>query len=480
MENHPKVAIIIGGGITGLATAYFLEEAAKQQNLPPVTSILIEKENRWGGKLLTETYEGYVIEAGPDAMLAQKPSGINLCMRLGLADELMETNQYYRSTYIWFNGKFHKLPSGFTGFFPASPLDLFKASFLSFSGKLRMAMEPLTPAKAWKEDVSDDESMAGFLRRRFGREAFNKFLEPLMAGIFAGDAEKLSIRSTFPMFVELEKQFGSIFAGLKKRRIKTKKRLSSPFVTLKSGLGKLTNSIIASVRNVILMPNSTVTSLNGCAGGGGNKGRYAVRLADGKEIYGDVVVLAVPSYEASCILKDFDSKIPEQLKTIHYTSTATVSLAFRKKNILHPMNGTGYVIPGFENSPIMAVTWTSCKWEYRAPEHAALLRCYLGRTGKEEFLEKNDSELINLCLDELKKSMKIYKRPILERVHRWHKAMPQYLVGHLGRLDLLEKRMEAFPGLYLAGSSYYGVGIPDCITSGETTASKIVSYLSKL
>lgn len=484
MDNHRHIVIIIGGGIAGLATAYYLEAHAKY-NQKQLTSILIERDDRWGGKILTETHEGFVIEAGPDAMLAQKPAGVNLCEQLGLAEELMGTNPLIRSTFVLTDGKLHKLPPGFTGFLPASPLDLMNATFLSFFGKLRMGMEPfIPPKKQTKKDETDDEPIADFLKRRFGNEAYVKFLEPFMSGIFAGDAEKLSMQSAFPRFVELEKRYGSLFLGLIKGRIGAKDKNASPggrpssaFITLQSGLSKLTDKLVESLRNVIFMPKTQAIKLSGT-----NKqetaGKYIVGLADGKEVYGDSVVLAVPAYEAANLIETLDPATAKKLNNIPYASTATVSLGYRKMDIMHPMDGTGFVVPKTEKSPLMAVTWTSCKWEHRSPEYATLLRCYLGRAGEDRVLSLNDKELVRLCQDELKKIMGIDVWPILERVYRWEKSMPQYLVGHADLVNVINERIESVaPGIYLTGSAYRGVGIPDCIANAEATATKVLSKL---
>lgn len=487
MVSKGQTVIIVGGGIAGLSLAYYLEEGGKKRGCP-FTIILVEKDNRLGGKILTEVKEGFVIEGGPDAVLAQKSAGINLFEKLRLAEEIIGVSLNAKTTYLLVNGMLHKLPPGFTGLLPVNPFDLFNASFLSLPGKIRMALEPIIPRRqvAYSKVASkanDDESIASFCSRRFGKEAYLKFLEPLMGGVFAGDAETLSLKGTFPRFMELEKKYGSLFRGLRKGRGKSNlasygKRPQSPFVTIASGLGKLIERLKESIKSVIFLPKTVAIRMRPHGMLEGKPTQYALLLSDGKEIYGDAIILAVPAYEAAKIIEPLDIVTSKELDNIPYASTSTISLGYRKIDIPFPMDGTGYLVPKIEKRQIMAVTWTSSKWENRAPEYGALLRCYVGRMGEEAWLTKEDDELVAICREELKNSMGIKAKPILEQVNRWKRSMPQYLVGHMKRIDFIMERLKGFPGLYLIGSGFNGVGIPDCISDGEETAKKILSYLT--
>ncbi|MEK6684701.1 MAG: protoporphyrinogen oxidase [Nitrospirota bacterium] len=480
MSVHKKV-IIVGGGITGLAAAYTLQELARK-NQSPVSFTLIESQPRLGGKILTDTDHGFVIEGGPDSFISQKPWALELCLTLGLKDRLTGTNREQTATYILQNGRLVALPEGLMLLVPTRFGPLLQTPLFSPLGKLRMGMDWIIP----KKRETSDESLAGFVRRRLGQEAVERLAEPLLAGIYAGDAEQMSLAATFPQFMELEQRHGSLIRGMLARRREMRKRTSSGqgpspgavpttmFMTLKGGLSELVTALVSRLDPSALIIGTEVERIHWKAG----LSVYHVRLKDGSSITADAVIAASPAYVAADLLAETDATLVRALREIPYVSTATVSLAYRKDQFRHPLNGFGFVVPRREGRSIMACTWTSTKFPHRAPEDRVLLRCFVGGAGREDVVSLSDKDIVNRVRDDLRAIMKITEEPILSRVYRWEKANPQYPVGHLDRLAGIDDRLTRLPGLFLAGAAYRGVGVPDCIRQGNEAAERAFKYLT--
>lgn len=473
MPQDRKKVIIIGGGITGLSTAYFLQEKSKETACP-VDITLIEGEKRLGGKIRTERVDDFIIEGGPDSFITQKPGALDLCRRLGMTDQLVQTRAVEKAVYILSDGKLISLPEGFNLMVPGRLTPFLFSPLVSPAGKARMGLDLLIPRK----DSPEDESIASFVRRRLGEEALQKFAEPILAGIFAGDAEKLSLRATFPQFASLEKSSGSLIWGMWMRRWDAaRKGRPKPewtlFVTLREGLSSLVASIREKLDGVRLVPDQKVCGVKP------QKKGYEVSL-ENERYLADAVVVTTKTDTAAGWIEGWNPSLSSLLREIEYVSTATVSLGFRKEDVHHPMNGFGFVVPRREGRKIIASTWSSTKFPGRAPAGHVLIRAFIGGAHHEDIIHRDDADLITLVREELRSIMGIQAEPVVAKAFRWVKANPQYNIGHLDRVAEIEKETKKHPGFFLTGAAYRGVGIPDCIRQGMETAEKIAQDGSAL
>jgi len=470
-----KRVVIIGGGIAGLATAYSLREHSDA----PFEIRLIERKDRLGGNIRTERASGFLIEGGPDCFLSEKPWAMELCKRVGLGDELLPTNEHNRKTFVLSRGKLHVLPEGVILMVPTKILPLATSSLISVPGKIRMAMELFVP----KRKGPRDESLGDFVRRRLGAEALEKIAEPLVAGVHAGDPETMSVRASFPKFVQLEEDYGSLIKGMLKK-LELLKKTHKPaagtpnkrvtmFMTLKNGLGSLIDTLqekVSSSKDTVVATGVNVSGVERKADA------YEITIEGGEKIAADAVVIAAPAYAAASLVR-FDKELPAKLLTIPYVSTATVSIAFRKKDIKHPLNGFGFVVPKVEKRKIMAATWTSVKFSLRAPDDSVLIRCFVGGSKDTSLLGASDEEMVRTVRQELKDIMGIDAEPVLSRVFRWMNSMPQYTIGHEERIDWIDERVAGYPGFYLVGSAYHGIGISDSVRYAEIVAKKVLHHI---
>jgi len=476
-----KTVAIIGGGISGLSAAYHLHSMARKSG-EAINYFLIEKEDRLGGNILTEVEDGFIIEGGPDCFISEKLAAIQLCHQLGLQDRLMKTNEEYQRTFILWEGKLHELPQGFMLIAPTNFSSVIKNSLITPLGKFRMAMDLLIPAKRSDED----ESLAQFVRRRLGKEVLERIAQPLVAGIHAGDPETMSLKSTFPRFKEMENNYRSLILGMiKKKKLflkeksgKESKSKYTTFMSLKSGLSELTGALKATLKPEAIITRNGVVTLEKLIGKTDDFiSDYSLKLTDGRSLKAQAVIFATPAFITAEILKGIDKELAEELLSIPYVSTATVSLAYRKKDILHPLNGFGFVVPEIEKRKIMASTWSSIKFPNRAPEDKLLIRCFVGGSKDEHLVNLNKPEIIAMVQEELRDIMGIRAEPLFIKVYKWEKSMPQYIVGHEEKLKRIEFHLSSHPGLFLAGSAYQGIGISDCIKSGEKAAKAAFEFL---
>ncbi|MCI0529441.1 MAG: protoporphyrinogen oxidase, partial [Nitrospira sp.] len=471
----------------------------------PPELCLIEKRGRLGGVILTEATDDFIIEGGPDSFLSQKPWALELCQKLGLEDRLVGTREDQRKTYVFSRGKLEELPEGLTLMVPTQIKPFLRSGLISLPGKIRMALDLLLPRKVIEED--EDEPMGAFVRRRLGREALERIAEPLMAGIYAGSADQISLKATFPNFLALEQEYGSLIRGMWHKRQEALKHQQVPapkdsslithhsslithhsslsskwalFMTLWGGLTELVQALAAKLDRVSFITGHQVTRIDPHFDEAPQRPIYDLYLANGDLLQADVVVLATPAYVAADLVEEFSTFLANILRNIPYVSTATVSLGYKKSDFPRLPHGFGFVVPRIENHKIIASTWTSNKYPHRAPDEDILLRCYLGGSGREDLVALDDSALIQIVREDLKAIMGIGQEPILSRVYRWEKAMPQYLVGHLDQVDTLDEYLSYYPGLFLTGNAYRGVGIPDCIHNGILTAEKVFQYLLTL
>ncbi len=459
-----KRILIVGGGIAGLAAAYRL---AREMRAAQVT--LIESEPRLGGKIVTERVGGFLLEGGPDSFLSAKPRGLGLCRELGLAERLHGTNERLRRTYVLRGGQLYDLPEGLSGLVPSRLEPIARSQLLSAWGKLRLAGEYFVKARPGAS--AGDESVASFVRRRLGGEAYARLIEPLLSGIYAGDGEQLSLAATFPQLRQTELDHGGLMKAMLNRAsrpapAKAGQPQLPPFLTMPGGLGEIVDALEARLSSVEILRGVSVTGLERAGKG------YRLRLSTGEAREAEAVILATPAYVTAELTAGLDAPLAEALRGIPYSSPATVYLAYAVENMPRPLDGYGYIIPRAEGRPILACTWASSKFSNRAPEGFGLIRVFIGRAGQPDVLAQDDAALVALARAELAGTLDIQAPPAFQRVFRWPRAMPQYNLGHLGRVAAIEQRLEGLPGLFVAGNAYRGVGLPDCIASGETAAER--------
>ena len=457
--------VVVGGGITGLAAAHHALELARERRIA-LELTLVEARERLGGTIATERAGGFLIEAGPDSFLSEKPWALALCRRLGLEDRLARTDDRYRKVFVWHAGRLHPLPDGWELLAPTRLAPFLSSRLFSWPGTLRMAFDLVLP-----RGIADDESLGAFVRRRLGREALERVAQPLVAGIYTADPDDLSLTATMPRFAELEKQERSIILGLRRARRRARETGVSGarwslFVTLKEGMEDLVAALATR-----LQPG-TVLLKQRVAGVERRGDRWRVATAEGADLDADRVIVATESHAAARMLRYVDPTLATLLAEIPYASSATVTLGYRRADVLHPLDGFGFVVPRTEKRALLACTFSSVKYAGRAPAGDVLLRGFVGGALNEAVLELDDAPLVMRARAELREALGITAAPALARVFRWPKAMPQYHVGHLARVETIERRAGALPGLDLAGGAYRGVGIADCVRSGEAAAER--------
>jgi oxygen-dependent protoporphyrinogen oxidase len=459
--------LIVGGGIAGLATAYRLH-----RDDPALQITLVERAPRLGGKIVTAEEDGFIIEGGPDSFLAQqKPWGLQLARELGLDERLLGTNDDRRGVYLLRRGKLRRMPDGLTLVVPTRFMPFALSPLISLIGKLRMALDLFIPPRR----DSSDESLGDFIRRRLGREALEVLAEPMMAGIHVAEADRLSLQATFPRFIDIERKYGSLIKGMlaaRKARASAPPSKTSMFVSMRAGMRELVSALEDALVDVEILSGRGVTDLERAGDG------YTVHLDSGEQRRADAVVLAIPAYAAADLVAPLNPSLEDGLRAIRYVSTATVSLGFPRADVPHPLDGFGFVVPAPASEPcdLLACTWTSTKFDHRTPDESVLLRAFVGGPHRQQLLEQDDTALIDTVRAELRRIMGIKAAPTVARVFRWQRANPQYDVGHLDRVSALEELCP--PGLFLTGSAYRGVGIPDCVRQGTETAAQVRSFLA--
>jgi protoporphyrinogen/coproporphyrinogen III oxidase len=457
---------VIGGGITGLAAAHRAVELARERSTE-LELTLIEARDRLGGTIATERAGGFLVEAGPDSFLSEKPWALALCRRLGVEHRLARTDDRFRKVFVWRAGRLHPLPDGFQLLAPTKLAPFVRSSLFSWPGKLRMAFDLVLP-----RSVSDDESLGAFVRRRLGREALERVAQPLVAGIYTADPDDLSLNATMPRFSELERRERSVILGLWRANRRAPQAGTSGarwslFVTLQNGMEELVSTLASRLPPGSVMLKHKVDGLERHGDG------WRVLGGLGPALQADHVIVAAESYTTSRLVRYVDPALATLLGEIPYASSATVTFGYRRADVPHPLDGFGFVVPRTERRAVLACTFSSVKYPGRAPEGHALLRCFVGGALNEGVLESEDTALVATARDELRQALGITAEPVLTRVARWTKAMPQYHVGHASRVEAIEQCAAALPGLHLAGGAYRGVGIADCVRSGEAAAEKL-------
>jgi oxygen-dependent protoporphyrinogen oxidase len=464
---------VVGGGVAGLAAAHRAVELARERGRR-VELALFEAGDRLGGTIQTDRYEGFLVECGPDSFLSEKPWALELCKRLGIEDRLVRTDDRFRRTFVAFRGRLHPLPEGFQLLAPTQLGPFVRSRLFSWPGKLRMAMDLVLPRGG-----DPDESLGRFVSRRLGKEALERVAQPLVAGIYTADPDTLSLAATMPRFLELERRERSLILGLWRgaRRAPAEAAGASGarwslFVTLADGMEELIRALAVRLPSDVVRLKARVTDVAREGSG------WRLGLRDGSTATADAVIIATESHQAGRMLRYADPGLAHLLDGIPYASSATVTLGWRRSDIPHPLDGFGFVVPQVERRPIIACTFSSVKYPGRAPDGFALLRVFVGGASNESILDGDDETLTRVARGELSQLLGVTAPPLFSRVSRYPKAMPQYHVGHLVRVDAIEGCLRAHPGLALVGGAYRGVGIADCVRSGEDAAVRLIEQAS--
>ncbi len=440
-------ALIIGGGISGLSAAYYLSKAG-------IRPTLLERKPRVGGVIQTSVQQGCVLEEGPDGFMAAKPWAMNLIRELGLADQVIGSNDHSRITYIVKNGKLVPMPEGLQMMVPTKFLPLVETQLLSWGAKIRMGMEFFRQPHG----PQPDRSVYEFLLDHYGQESIDYLAEPLLAGVYGGDPREMSVNSVLARFVELEAKYGSLTRGALAEP-RPKNPGGSFLQTLKGGLGQLIEALRPSA-DVI---HANVERLEQISEG------FRVR-ADGQWMEAEHVVLATTAHDAADLLGNVDTKLGE-MACIPYTTSITLALGYRKNTFDHPLIGHGFLIPKKERKTIFGCTWVGNKFDHRVPANMVVLRCFLGG----DAMALDDESLVDAARSDLHGIMGLEAEPVFHNIARWPNAMAQYIVGHEKRVARIEELVRRRPGLHLAGNAYHGIGIPDCVRMGQEAAAKIIS-----
>ncbi|MGA9801312.1 MAG: protoporphyrinogen oxidase [Terriglobales bacterium] len=459
-----KRIAIVGGGISGLAAAFALEE--RRRGGEALEYAVYEAGPRFGGVLATEEIEGCLVEAGPDSFLTEKPWAADLCRRLGIEDQLIGSNDSDRKTYILLKGKLTPLPDGLMFMVPTRLAPALLSTLFSPATKFRMVRE-------WRfspRGSRSDESVAAFVERHYGAEMVERLADPLLAGVYGGEASQLSVRAVLPRFMEMETKYGSLargmLAGMKNR--KPAQSAQPIFTSLKGGMQQLAEALVANLPGDVLRPSTPVQAVQRQDRGWVVSAGYASDQFDAV-IVATPATAAVPLFEITC------AALASELKAIPYSSSMTVALGFDKAVRASLPAGFGFLVPRTEGKRMLAATFVHNKFPHRAPPDRALIRCFLGGSRDEQVLQLSDEEVLTIVREELRQILGLNAEPLFTRIYRWKGAMAQYVVGHLEWLQRIESLVKQWPGLALAGNAYRGIGVPDCVRSGEAAVQQVLT-----
>ena len=463
---------IIGAGISGLAAAYDLDRLARDAGVAIEMSIL-EASQRAGGVIETVRRDDLTMELGPDSIVIDKPWGIELCREIGLDDSVIPTRQSGGGSFIARGTELMPVPDGFHLMAPSRLTPFAMSRLISPAGKLRMAADLLIPRK----QGDTDESLADFVRRRLGTEALERIAQPMVGGIYTADPEKLSLKATMPRFIEMEQRHGSLIRAMVsgRRSNPTPRDTRGPrydlFIALRDGLGELPGRLVE------LLPDSALELGTRVARVSRNASRWRIETTEGRVLDVDGICVAAPAHAAAKMLDDVSATLSEELAAIEYASSATVNLVFERNDVGSELDGFGFVVPAIEGRTILACTFSSRKYEGRSDDRTTLLRAFVGGALAPANVDLDDDAMTAAILADLRDLLAIRAKPREVLITRWRSSMPQYHVGHLARVDRIEREVAGLDGLALAGNAYRGTGIPDCIRSGRAAASDLLTYL---
>ncbi len=495
MESEPQSSTrriaIIGGGIAGLSSAWTLEKARRSGQ--PIEYHLYEGSGRLGGVVASETIDGCVVEGGPDSFLTEKPAAAELCRELGLGDQLLGSNDAERRTYILVRNRLISLPDGLMFMVPTKLFPTALTPLFSWSTKLRMAREFLFPPAP----ATEDESVAAMTRRHFGQETVDRLVSPLLSGVYGGDASQLSVRAVLPRMVEMEEKHGSLSRAMLAARKKggaphsganrpsrnsEAARARSLFTTLRGGMQQMVDAVAARlapgsihlstpVRSIVHNSEYCTDPKPDCTYSCG----WTLETASGQESF-DGLIVALPAWTAASLLRPVDRLLADLLAEVPYSSSITVNLGYDIERLHGLPPGFGYLVPATEKRRMLACTFVHAKFAGRMPAGKGMLRCFMGGTGNDRLLEESDAALTETALRELSEVLGLRAQPSFVRIHRWRKAMAQYGVGHLERMQQVRETVAHLPGFALAGNAYQGIGVPDCIRTGQQAAETLLTF----
>ncbi len=465
-----KRIAIIGGGISGLSAAFQLEQTRREGAALEYT--LLEGGQRLGGCMSSDVVEGCLVEAGPDSFLTEKPWAEALCKDLGIADQLIGSNDSQRKTYIVVRGRLVVMPDGLMFMVPTKIAPTALSPLFSWGTKLRMLQELLHPPRPMQED----ETVAQLVERHFGPEVVDRLADPLLSGVYGGDAGKLSARAVLPRFVEMEEKYGSLSRAMvaAHNKIAALRKQAKPrplFTSLKHGMQQVVDALVDRLRPECVRLRQHVRRVYAENGGW----RVSLEMAEDEQF--DAVIVATPANVAGVLLDGFDQDLARDLLDITYSSSVTVTLGYYKQQLAKLPPGFGFLVPRSEGTRMLACTFVHNKFPHRAPTDKGILRCFLGGARDEAVLGLNDEEMLETVHRELRDILKLEAQPIFARVYRWREAMAQYEPGHIARVARIEKRVAEMPGLAVAGNAYHGIGVPDCIRSGTDAAKKVAQLV---
>jgi len=466
-----KRVAIIGGGISGLSAAFHLEKSRAAG--ADLSYTLYESGKCLGGSMHSTRLDGCLVEAGPDSFLTEKPWALSLCQELGIDDQMIGSNDAQRKTYIVVKNRLIAMPDGLMFMVPTKLVPTALTPLFSLKTKIRMAQELLHPPRP----MQDDESVGELVERHFGAEVVDRLADPLLSGVYGGDANKLSARAVLPRFVEMEEKYGSLsramLAAHNKMKAMAGKHPPRPlFSSLKDGMQQMVDTVTARLDQTALRTNTRVRGVYR----EDEQWRVAIDLGS-SELY-DAVIVATPANVAGALLEAVDRDLADDLLGVTYSSSVTVTLGYYANQLTHLPPGFGFLVPRSEGRRMLACTFVHNKFPHRAPADKGILRCFLGGARDEGVLSLTDDEVVATVRAELKELVKLEARPMFERVYRWRGAMAQYESGHLARVERIERRVKAIAGLELAGNAYHGIGVPDCIREGTSAANAVVQTLT--
>jgi oxygen-dependent protoporphyrinogen oxidase len=493
-NQQSRRVVIVGGGVSGLAAAHRLFELQSQNTDPErysVEVLLLEASARTGGTVRTCRREGFLLEGGPDSFISEKPAALELSKRLGLAERIIQTNERHRRSFVVSGGRLRPTPEGFQLLAPSRMLPFLTTDIFTWRGKARMALDLLLPRRR-DANGSDDESLAAFVRRRFGQEALERMAQPMVGGIYTADPESLSLRSTMPRFLEMERRDRSLILSMWKAARASKESARhgrgasgarySLFLSFDEGTQVLTDALAARLPVGTIRLNTNVESLTLNGDSRASEGervaqdsergarRWTLTTSGGETIEADAVCVALPAHAAARLLRGADDSLASELEAIPYASTATVNLAYRREDIKHPLDGFGFVVPFVERRAALACTFSSVKFAGRAPQGLALLRAFVGGALQPEMFDLDEAKMTEAVRSDLRDLLGVSAAPIFAHVEKWPRSMAQYHLGHAERLARVRALLRQHKALALCGNAYEGAGLPDCVRSGERAA----------